>query len=284
MSELISEKIYRSADIAKMTKIVFDDRSLDGMITLKQSLVNASAQQFVLTCQQNDLDAIIDHFSVLQLYTGIQASIAKLIKPVYRELVDSSACQVFFSHSRVFCLHNLMLDVAAEKSRVVEFLWENKLLPDDVDPIVDALRSGDDDFAAHLIRIGVPLRKDMAGMLAELIDWSLRENKVDVVAIVIKFLQDQNLVDTFVNLKIKDETILVRTSRVPDPSNFVLNFLLDNVRSNYFETVYNGSQITYHYLHLNCTESAPNSRRINCCSRSWKPVWRSAAIASWGSP
>jgi sulfur relay (sulfurtransferase) DsrC/TusE family protein len=109
-------------------------------------------------------------------------------------------------------------------------LWSKHLLPENLDPIVDALRSGDDDFAAHLMRLGVPVKEDIVDMLAELIDWSLKENKVDVVAIVIKFLQSHNLVEKFVHMKIKEESILVRTARVEDPSNFVLNFLLEHVR------------------------------------------------------
>jgi hypothetical protein len=91
MTELITEKIYKTADIVSLTKCVCADSALAPMVVLKQALLNATAQQFIKVCDSKDLDAIAEHFATIQGYEGVQVAISKVIAPAYRNLIAASS-------------------------------------------------------------------------------------------------------------------------------------------------------------------------------------------------
>jgi hypothetical protein len=172
-------------------------------------------------------DILTEHYSTYVLDGSYQFAEAmmKEIKssPILTRALDSKVAR-------------LVQETIVDKGyKVVEYLVQQGVLQPGVgvDPVFEAIKLGDAEFASHLILdCGVKIRVNDAfiAICPDVIDWCLREERFNLLIPILDAFRTSNHAKSLLKMKINNEALFSRAARADDPDCTLLKWILEYVR------------------------------------------------------
>eukprot|EP01122_Echinamoeba_exundans_P014363 TRINITY_DN6483_c0_g1_i2.p1 TRINITY_DN6483_c0_g1~~TRINITY_DN6483_c0_g1_i2.p1 ORF type:complete len:761 (+),score=96.47 TRINITY_DN6483_c0_g1_i2:60-2285(+) len=167
-------------------------------------------------------DILTEHYSAYVIdgsYQHAEALMKEIkVSPILTKALESKVAR-------------LVQETIVDKGyKVVEYLVQQGVLQPGVgvDPVFEAIKLGDAEFAAHLILdCGVKIRISDAfiAICPDVLDWCLREERFNLLPLILEAFQNANHSKSLLKMKINNESLAVRAAKADDPNCTILKWI-----------------------------------------------------------